>query len=190
MKARDWARAAKPLEEALAGFRPMRFGFVREAEWLAEGIYADSSAFRDDSFFVHAFVLPLFIPTEHVNLTYGFRIGAQWEVVDNRLVQAVTDSLPRLHQLGTLTGLVGLAQNWQGNVRHAELRLCVAVLDGDEVAIDTMISLLRTWRPQQQWEIDVLARSRALAELVENQGLEEASRELAARRTGVLEVLR
>lgn len=189
MRARDWARAAKPLQTVLAGFRPMRFGFVQEEQWLAKCIYADSSGFKAERFFVHAFVMPLFIPTDHLNLTYGFRVGSYWEQVDDGLTGAVKEALPRLDAIATLSGLADLANDWTVNVRDAEVQLCISVLQTDETTFAGMEKVLTQWRPQQDWETEVLERSKAVMATVETGGFEKAKHELAGRRQQVLRVL-
>jgi len=189
VKSRDWARAAEPLRETLPEFRLMRFGLVQEGAWLAKGIYADSSAFRGDRFFIHAFVLPLFVPTDHLQLTYGFRVGSQWEAVDASLLRAVVEALPHLDSLATLPALSDMAHDWRVNIRHAELRLCIALIEGDEPTFNEMATVVRKWRPQHEWEADVIDRSLSFVATFEDQGRDGAEQVLAARRQAVLEIL-
>lgn len=190
MKAAEWARVSAPLREALTAFRPMRFGLVHEGEWVAKGIHVETSAFRADRVFIDAFTLPLFIPTKHLTLTYGFRIGHQWERVDAPMVRAVVDAMLRLDAFATSSAVVERAHNWQVNVRHAELRLCIAVLEGDRNIVCEVARTVRDWSPQRAWEKAVIARTMTIADLARTSGPEAAVTALAARREAVRGVLR
>ena len=106
MKAREWSVAARPLEPILSGFHPIKRGFARQHEWIAECVYADPSSNSKSMFYLEeVFVLPLFIPTEYLYFNYGFRIGGIWDEVGTELTQALREALPRLASLATIGGL-------------------------------------------------------------------------------------
>lgn len=190
MKAREWARISKPLEEALVGFRTMRWGFVREEQWVAKAISADTSSFSAERFYVHAFVVPLFIPTEYVHFTYGFRVGKGWDRVDGDLVRAVVDALPRLDAIATLPGLADVASDWEVNIRDAELQLAIGVIQDDHATFAAMAELLPDWQVEVDWETEILERCRTFVALVDADGFEAGKQELASRRPDVLQLLR
>jgi hypothetical protein len=153
---------------------------VRETEWFAYGFTVVTSAFR-----------PLFVPTEHISLSYGFRVGHSfWDGVDTELVDAIVAAVPPLQERATFDGLLALASRWQIDLHHAELRLCIGILTGQAPEIEEMTTILRQWHPARHWEPDILDRTRALLDTVDDHGLPEARDMLAARRGGVLAVLR
>lgn len=60
------------------------------------GILFESSAFSKESFYINAFVQPLYIPAEHLVLTCGMRVPGQWEydqVELNALAQRASQAL-------------------------------------------------------------------------------------------------
>src|SRR5262245_24785188 len=69
------------------------------------GVLFESSAFSKGAFCVDIFVQPLYVPSEHLVLTFGMRVPGQWEydasVVDElapRVLRAVRDQALPFHQ--------------------------------------------------------------------------------------------
>jgi hypothetical protein len=69
------------------------------------GILFESSAFSKESFYLNAFVQPLYVPAEHLVLTFGMRIPGQWEydqvelnALARRVSQALRQVALRFHQ--------------------------------------------------------------------------------------------
>ena len=162
----------------------MQFGFARAEEWTWQCFYADSSAFRGDAFYLQAFVLPRFVPTDHLHFDYGFRIGDQWEAVTAEVVERVRAAVPELERLATLDGLEAKACDAQ-NVRHAELRLCIAALRGDEAAFARERAATAGWDVALAWETEVVERCALVADAVDDGGFGRATAVLADRRAGV-----
>ena len=71
MKLGDWNLQSKRLEGTLQEFERIRFGFARQREWTTECLRYDSSSSSTD-FYLNAFVLPRFIPSDFVDISYGF----------------------------------------------------------------------------------------------------------------------
>jgi hypothetical protein len=190
VKATQWAKAASPLLEALPSFHLFKSGLAREHRWVVECLYIDSSSFSSDKFSVEAFVLPLFIPTGHLYFNYGFRIGGQWDRVDDELISAVIHELPRLEGLTSWSGLIDCAADWQINVRHAELRLCVGILESDLDLIAESRRRVEAWQPAVAWETEVLSRCKQLLDVLNQKGRDAAELVLAARKPDVLALIR
>lgn len=189
VRAKEWKRAAAPLDDALPGFGPIRFGLVREHRWLAECVYADTSSFKRERFFLNAFVLPLFIPTDRLYFNYGFRIGTHWDGISAEDVDAVIAALPRCEDLTSWPGLRAAAKNWRINLRHAELRLCIGILQSDDTLLSSTRQAIETWQPSREWENDLLERNAALLSKLDRDGRDAAIRHLEARRTQVTALL-
>ena len=185
MKAVEWERESRPLSAVLPGFRSIKFGFARVDEWVAECIAADTSAVSSAAFYVQAFALPRFIPTEHLYFDYGFRIGGRWEHVSPELVDAVRGALPRLSELASLNGLMTAAARWKVNLYQAEIRLCIAVLLGDLSLFEEAQARFATWTPTLEWEPEVIARCEGLMRDVEHGGFARGVAELERRRSDV-----
>lgn len=168
----------------------MKFGLVREHGWVAECIYAETSSFTRERFFLNAFVLPLFIPTDHLYFDFGFRIGTHWDSVDGETVQAVVAALPRCEGLTSWSGLLAAAKNWEVNLYHAELRLCVGILQPDDKLLSSMRLAIERWQPSTEWEKGILARNSELLAVLDRDGRDAAVSHLEARRPQVLALLR
>ena len=189
MNSREWASQAVPIAAILPEFQPIQFGFARVNEWTAECLYADTSSVSRRAFYLQAFVLPLFVPTQHIYFDYGFRIGDRHELVNSRLVSQVAALLPRLSQLATFDGLYAAAAN-PFDVRHVEVRLCCGILAGSSGWIEDNGARLERWAMGAPWEGEVLQRSRALFARAKADGINAAVADLRRRRDGVIKLLR
>ena len=191
MRASEWKRASHSLEKALPGFEPMKFGYVSTIRnrWIAECIFADSSAFSAARFHLEAFVLPLFIPTTHLYFSYGFRIGTYWEDVSTTLIRAVVDSVPRLHEMTDLRRLIEAAVNWKINAHHLELRIAGAVILDDHQLMSESRLVLSDWKCTVAWEEEVVRRCNDLLGVIDEAGVQSAIFELERRRGKVLGIL-
>lgn len=189
MRAKEWTKLSAPLAGRLTGFRPIEFGFVREREWVAECLTVNTSAFSKEAFYMEAFPLPLFIPTDTLYFNYGFRIGQRWVSVGQELEAAVVSAIPRLETLATLRGLWDAARS-SDFVRDLEVRVCIALLTGD---LDLMAEYAgrmfeRPW--SRGWEVEVVDRVRTLQDRVMNYGPDSGGELLAEYRTRVRELLK
>jgi hypothetical protein len=190
MNAKEWAKVSWPIAAVLPGFQPIRRGFVRWHDWLAECIYAESSS-TADHFYIEAFVLPLFVPTAYLYFSYGFRIGnTGWDAVSGDLVAAIKEALPRLEALASPAALVELASNITLNVRHAELRLCAGLIMDDGHLFESSRKAIEQWVASIAWEDEVIARSRALLAIVDAGGMDAGLAELRGRCAEVARLLR
>jgi hypothetical protein len=98
--------------------------------------------------------------------------------------------MPQLHALATSEGLLELTNNWRVDIHQAEVRLCLAILSGDQSTMETVARVLRAWEVTIDWEEDVLRRSRDLIELVTRSGMPGGLAELERRRGEVERLLR
>ena len=49
------------------------------------GILFEPSAFSKEPFYINVFVQPLYVPSEHLVLTFGIRVPGQWEYVPSQI---------------------------------------------------------------------------------------------------------
>jgi hypothetical protein len=182
VKAAEWKRSADVVAAVLPEYSAIRFGFVKSTEWIASGYYADSSAFSSSAFYLNAFVMPRFIPAESIYFDYGFRVDGQWEKIGPELADAVAAAEPKLADAATLDGLLAAASDWQRNINHAELRLCVSVLMRDEAAFAEAKHATTDLVPEVRWEAEVRTRCLEFAALAADQGFQAGEAVLASRR--------
>ena len=173
MRASEWKKACQPLAAVLPGFEPYKTGFVRQREWIAECIHMDSSSFSSTRIYIEAFALPLFVPTDYLYFDYGDRVGHHyWEGVTDELVDAVAAHLPILQEFATLDGVMQRAEQPDIDAHHAELHLCVALIQGKRDRFDKMAHALRVWDADQDYENEIVRRCASLAAIVEASGVD------------------
>jgi hypothetical protein len=186
VRAAEWSRVSWPLAAVLSDFEPVKRGFIRRHEWVAEGFYADSSSFSRSVFYLHAFAIPLFVPSDHLYFTYGARVGSRWEGVTDELLAAVRASLPGLRELATLDGLRRRADRPAVDLHHAEVHLCVALIQEKAERFVTLAKAIDAWNEQLAWERPTIDRCARLAEIVRAAGQEAGIQTLRERVPGVL----
>jgi hypothetical protein len=187
MNAKEWSRVSGPIAEALPGFRTMKRGFVKESEWVAECFFADSSAFSKEVFYLEAFALPLFRPTEYLYFNYGFRVGG-YDGVTDEVVRAVRRAQNRLATIATLDGL---EKAWSNDldVRSWEQRMYSAILRGDLDRAAQIGETIARWNPEREWEPEVIERASKIATLLRVGGRAAATDALAQHREDVRALL-
>jgi hypothetical protein len=169
----------------MPGFEPVRAGFVRRHEWIAECLLYESSAFSRERFYLQAFALPLFIPTDHLYFSYGFRVGnGYWEAVDTKLLKEVRRALPKLEQLATLKGLSTATSDWRRrlDIYHAEVQLCLHALFDERSKLEGIAEQLDSWQTTTDWESAVLQRCKDFSAIVQREGVPAGIAELERRR--------
>lgn len=186
MKPSEWSKMSKPLAAILPGFDPFKKGFIRRREWVVECIYADSSGYSARAFYLEAFALPLFVPTDHLYFNYGRRVGRRWEAVTDDLVRAVEASLPMLEESATLDGLLQSAARPQVDLHHAEIHFCVALICDHLEDFHRLAEEIAAWSVERVWERPIIERCAALTEAVSAEGLDAGTQVLRERAPGVL----
>src|SRR5439155_25246024 len=98
MRGRDFERLArKEFVPHLPGYS-VRGSLIYEApvEDILKGFNADTSAFTAERVFVEVFVMPLYVPSEHLVLNIGIRLGGPahfWTVTEEGFAQGLTSSM-------------------------------------------------------------------------------------------------
>jgi cytochrome c-type biogenesis protein CcmH/NrfG len=129
------------------------------AKDLLRGIYFESSVADKRSFYVTVFVLPLFVPTDHIYLNLGERIGISWNADDKDLLPELAEvlrreALPFLNSVGTLEGLTEALIHNSPDARTQQAMAYGLAVKGDIeqalVALDLLILSLEVEFPWQQ----------------------------------------
>lgn len=162
-------------------------GFVREGEWVAECFFADSSAFSKDFFYLEAFALPLFVPTDYLYFNYGFRVGG-YEAVTKDVVTGVRKASDRLAKMATLDGLEKSASN-DLEIRTWELKMYSAILRNKLDRAQELSETINGWKIERAWEAEVVERAAKIAALLRGGGRPTALEGLARNRDAVRELL-
>jgi hypothetical protein len=72
--------------------------FAQPIGHTLKGVCFDRSAFDARSFYVHVFILPLFVPAKHLGFNLGWRVGGgshRWNADDPNMVSDLNDALKR-----------------------------------------------------------------------------------------------
>jgi hypothetical protein len=193
MKQSEWERASAHLDDVMVGYQRFKSGFFRRQDWLIDGLSFDSSGFSAELFYLEAFRVPRFVPTDHLYYSFGFRIGPGWkwkrgELLPDQSIKAVRKALPKLQKGTNLQNLWKIAERWSIDLHHAELRLGVAVLNEDQHWIDDLGRLFATFSCDSDWEEIIAERSRELLATVDRGGYEAGRELLGIRRESVDEL--
>lgn len=193
MKQSEWKKVSTPLAERLPDFRRVRDGFALDAEWVSVCLLMDESRQRD-RFYLHAFLLPHFIPTENIYFTYGKRLldsrNAQfWSEFTDELLSLSVGAVENLCKPDPLAALSRIAAERPLDTYLLELRLCLALLVDDDRSYRKHLPLIENWHIEADYEIEILERCRRVAELVEVGGRSAALLLFADRRATVRKLL-
>lgn len=113
MTRREWLKIASELASSCPGFELTKVGLVKEDVWWAQCLYGDRTS-DPKVYELEAFVLPFFVPTEYIYLSYGFRVGHSWSTasVSPELRAALPLALERLDKKATWEGLAAASSQW------------------------------------------------------------------------------
>ena len=172
---------------SLPGFHAKgRLLYRRPLEDLLKACYFEDSGFEKNSFTVAAFVLPLYVPADHVHMTFGKRLGAGsgtwWDYAEDKKAEIghgvvaviLEEALPMFDRFRNARDFfakgASLVSNPEG-VHLLEARACSAVragllTDGKGVlgALEDQLAELDT---SLDYVGDIQRRSRRLRQAVE-----------------------
>ncbi len=160
MRKTEFNSLIKALTKELPGFAVKgSLMFIPPCRHLLRGIYFEPSTADKRSFYVTVFVLPLFVPTDHIYLNLGERVGISWNADDKDLLPELAEvlkreALPFLNSMGTLQGLTGALIHNSPDARTQQAMAYGLAVKGDIeqalVALDLLILSLEVEFPWQQ----------------------------------------
>lgn len=193
MKQSEWKRLSAPLAGRLSEFRRVGRGFVLDAEWVAVCLFMDESR-KTEEFYLEAFLFPLFIPAESIYFNYGTRLrdrsGAQtWPEFDDQLLSLAVGATHDLRAPDPLRHLQKMGERRPLNILTVELRLCLALLLGDDAAYRKYVEVAREWPVDDDATSEILVRCHRVIDLVDLGGREAALILFADRREGTRKLI-
>lgn len=146
---------------------------------LLLGVIFDGSSRDRKLFRVHAFFLPLFVPTDTIRLNYSRRISlgsGQWDADDPNLIDSLTrairmDAIPFLNAMSTLREVADFIRpmvipDVDGYVSpyYQEALAYVLVKLNDFRGALAMLHQLQSnlYKPTAEWEFAMLSRARVV----------------------------
>lgn len=155
------------------------------------GFDFDGSDFDRTSFYVHAFFLPLCVPSEHLSFNFGERVrhnGAdRWGITDPdvevELQSAMQKEAAFLKKLETTEAVVGalrsIAQHSGDPYAYQAIAYILAREGNVQPAVAELEDLINSLDPSSDWELAMASRADLLkTKLLKNP--EEAKKQLEA----------
>lgn len=176
LKAREWERFAKTrLLGELRGFGAKgRLTYRLPVGQILAAFSADPSGWDADSFYVETFVLPLYVPHEHVAYTVGKRLGtgflfdADGFVADELLPLLLREGLPWLEAHSTPEQLL---QNEDWKDRHnphlVEIEAYSLILVGRHKEAKILLRGLKAGKGEYEWMKEIVSRCHLMAGLLD-----------------------
>lgn len=152
--------------------------FAVPMEHILRGLFFDGSRFNSYSFYVHAFVMPLFVPSLSVHFTFGFRLKDldgkdNWWSDDSMVVEKLKeaiqrDAIPFLEQSKSLSGAAATIASLGANNPHAfEASAYCNLLSGeDEVAMEFLEKIEMILDAKYAWRKELLDRAKTIKKLI------------------------
>jgi hypothetical protein len=177
MKTRDFISITTQLSKELPGFVIKgSLMFLPPVKDLLRGIYFEPSATAKRAFYVTVFVLPLYVPTEHLYFNLGKRIGIGWDADSADLIPELAaalerEALPFLKGFGSVLDLAEAMpiQNSPDPYTQQAIAYGFAPMGKIEQALGALDRLLTLLDVKVPWQHDLAERAESLrSALTEN----------------------
>ena len=185
MKTKDFVALEKLLLPKLPNFTikgPLLF--IVPVGHILRGFHFDGSSFDKKGFYVNAFFMPLYVPSQHLHLTFGRRLrdegGDRWNTeqpgFEATLEVAMQKEVPFLAHLNTALNVAN-ALSPPGSNPHTHEALAYSFAKAGETraaldAIDTLLRLIESIKhgtAKLTWELEIAERAQLVkAKLVAN----------------------
>jgi len=179
MNAARWKGLVSPLlgrEWAIS----RRLAYVRPVGQVVFGLFGESSNRR--GFYVWAVQMPLYVPDEHVNLSWSTRVGnpaRAWQEDDQALIPALRDAIDNIERSYDQTVTTAETGRAVENVLMQEARAYGLLLRGDVGGSLECLKRVERYDPKYDWEVRFHHRASNMLRLVEAGSVEEARHRLA-----------
>ena len=199
MKTRDFARLQKKLVPHLFPRLIVSgsFCYLPHLSDTLKGFYFESSAFSPKHFYVTAFFLPLWIPAEHIHLTFGRRVGVnqRWSSdqldLENALLSPMRRELSILVELDLPGQLLSALEVFaRGSNPHCVEALAYALfkmgqIDRSQEVLKSLLTLIDRTVP---WQQEIAERAALILSFLPT-GIEEVKHRLTKWRTETISAL-
>lgn len=178
MKIKEKISLAKQLLPIMPEFAikgPMMI--MQPMEHILRGVYFENSAY-DKSIYLWVFVMPLFVPNQHIYFNFGYRISRPnnelWQPDSdhflNDLKQVLTEQLPFLYNVKSLDDFIKTVRA-QNNLQDLNAQEAIAyslVLNGNTVeAVSALSTLIPLFDTESPWQVTMQERACTLKTTLE-----------------------
>lgn len=179
MKKKQFESLGKKLLPDLPGFACKGWLLHRlPVSHLLRGFCCNAGAFDAAKFTVHCFVLPLYIPTNHIYFLFGDTLkddrGCEkwWDVndanlADDLLIRIKTQGIPFLTRIDSPTRLVETAQelpSTQETYKWEAIAYSLAMADEYVAAQSALDRLVKALDVKIGWQAEMMERAKQLGE--------------------------
>lgn len=155
-----------------------RLLYHRPADRLLRGFWIESSAFSAARFYVTAFVQSMAVPAEHLDLSWGHRLGdgaeSSWELGKENDIELAADIVPRMQHedgqflsrirgLGEFVELVSSLSVRRGDLRATEAQFYALTLLGNLDRAAELVDRIGYSDGQPGWQRELIDRLKAQA---------------------------
>jgi hypothetical protein len=180
MKAAEWKRAVRPhlgdgwrVSEKLAYRTPIG--------WVLHGLFAEDSSLRGPGFYLWKVRLPLFAPTDVLDLSWSVRVGGPSRV--HHLASATTDAAleaaaAEIGQEADMPMRMPMTAGGTENLRMQEVRGLGLIIEGDARGALEALEPVTRYPAKYSWEREMVSRAESMRSLLERDRLDEALRRL------------
>jgi len=171
MRAPDWKRLTQPtLDDAwrLSGSLAYRV----PVGWVLHGLFAEDSAASPPGFYIWMVRIPLYVPTDVVDLSWSERFGGSSRVFDARELpaasEAVAQAANQVNAEATTQGVLLDPPGGAENVLMQEARAYGLLLEGNSGGAVEVLGRVLGYEPRYPWEEELVRRAREMRSMIEN----------------------
>lgn len=153
--------------------RAKRLLYLDPVGWVVQGLVPEESADDPSSFYLWLFRMPLYVPSDVIDLSWSERFGGgstRFDLSSDSARRAVSEAAAIVEKEMDRSDIVLDPPGGADNVRMQEARAYGLLLQGrDEAAVEVLGRVLR-YQPKYEWEEELISRSEEMKRhLVEGQ---------------------
>jgi hypothetical protein len=172
----QWKRAIAPqLPTTDAWMFTRKMCLRADPHWIALGLHGDGSGYMKDHVYVSILRFPLFVPTDHIDLSFSSRpVGSYTfdELLTSPRIAGAIASIPRESE--TMRDLAEVARN-EPNCRVLETAGYAQVLLGNERKADKVLAKVVAAPTDPEWVGEVVSRAAVVRQLLATGGVDAAT---------------
>jgi hypothetical protein len=182
MKAAEWKRAVRP--HLGDGWKvSQKLAYRTPIGWVLYGLFAEDSSLQGPGFYLWKVRLPLFAPTDVLDLSWSDRVGGPSRVhqpgrptTDAALKTAAAE----IGQEADMSMHLPIPTGGTENLRMQEVRGLGLIIEGDASGALEALEPVTRYAAKYSWEREMVSRAESMRSLLERDRLDEAIRRLTA----------
>jgi hypothetical protein len=183
MRSVEWRRTVRGFVPSDEGWEFVdSFCYRPPVRRVLLGALGEGSAF-DKNFYIWRLKMPIFIPSQHVNLSWSERMGGKAHKFDaddeETVAAAIGEAIAGLGtEEDTLVEIAAKGAELSSNRRVSETVGYAHLLLGDLQAAEKALKAAEAGSTRSQWEQEIIERTQLVRRLLKNEGHDRAVRQL------------